>query len=315
MVTNLIRHRRAMDTGDGRSVLVTGGRGFIGRATVKLLRRAGYKVVSLDATKCGTSRAQGEEILCDITDATQLQCVFEGRQIGGIIHLAAVLPTAAQCDPVRATQVNVEGSLHLLEMARRFDVTRFVFGSSLSIYGTCLEDRVVSEGDHAAPEDLYGAAKLYVERLSEAYQKSQALEFVSLRIGRVLGAGSNSATSAWRSEIFEFLSTADAREIELPYVGSERLLVVHVDDVAKMLTTLLQAERPVHAIYNAVCEAVKVADLKDEVERLNPKVRVRLGKEFAVGNPRLLNSSRFQEEFHFQTVSVFERLRRAVKRR
>ena len=141
MVTNLIRHRRAMDTGDARSVLVTGGRGFIGRATVKVLRRAGYKVVSLDAKASVIASEDEDEIVCDLTEAKQVQQVFQARSITRILHLAAILPTAAQRAPERATQVNVEASLHLLEMARRFGVPRFVFGSSLSIYGTWPADR------------------------------------------------------------------------------------------------------------------------------------------------------------------------------
>jgi len=59
---------------------------------------------------------------------------------------------------------------------------------------------------------------------------------------------------------------------------------------------------------------VIVSDLKREVECLNSKVRVRLGEKFAVGNPRLLNSNRFREEFGFQTQPVLEQLRRAVER-
>jgi UDP-glucuronate 4-epimerase len=304
-----------MDTGDNRSVLVTGGRGFIGRAVGKLLQRTGYKVVSLDAAPLKTGTTVENELLCDLTDAGSLQRVFESRHIGGIIHLAAILPTAAQRDPVRATQVNVGGSLQLLEMSRRFHVKRFVFGSSLSVYGTCPADGVVSEADRAAPEDLYGAAKLYVEQLGEAYRRSEGLEFVSLRIGRVVGAGAQSASSAWRTQIFEMLASTDASEIVLPYVGSERILVVHVDDVARMLVAFLQAARPTHALYNAVCESVIVADLKREVERLNSNIRVRLGEDFAVGNPRLLNSSRFQHEFGFHTPPVFEQLKRAAERR
>ncbi len=302
-----------MDSGDGRSVLVTGGRGFIGRAVAKLLQRAGYEVVSLDATQLTTSGAEIDEVLCDLTDAVQLQRVFEARRIGGIIHLAAILPTAAQREPVRATRVNVEGSLHLLEMARRFGVQRFVFGSSLSVYGTCPVDHVASEADRAAPEDLYGAAKLYVEQLGDAYRRSHGLEFVSLRIGRVVGPGAESPSSAWRSQIFELLEATSAAEIALPYVGLERILLVHVDDAARMLAALLQVERPAHAIYNAVCESVVVADLKRELERLNPKVSVTLGEERAVGNPRHLDSSRLRQEFGVQTLPMFEQLRRAVE--
>jgi len=303
-----------MDTDDGRSVLVTGGRGFIGSAVGKLLKREGYKVVSLDATALASSRAAEDEVLCDLTNATQLQRIFEERRIGGIVHLAAILPTAAQREPRRATRVNVKGSLHLLELARRFGVERFVFASSLSVYGTCSENELVSEACRAAPEDLYGAAKLYVERLGEVYRQSYGLEFVSLRIGRVVGPGAQSSTSAWRSQIFEMLGASKASEIALPYVGSERILLVQIDDVAKMLVALLRATRPAHAVYNAVCESVVVADLKREVEWLNSAIRVKLGEGQAVGNPRRVDSSRFQGEFSVQILPILEQLSQVTKK-
>jgi len=295
----------------GNRVLVTGGRGFIGRAVVKLLQDSGCGVVSLDVAPGVNSSARRHELECDISDARQLQRVFEIESIGGIIHLAAILPTAAQREPALATEVNVHGSLNLLEMARRFGVRRFVLGSSLSVYGTCPPDQVVSEADRAAPEDLYGAAKLYIEQLGAAYEQD-GLEFVSLRIGRVVGSGARSASSAWRSQIFEYLASTHAREIILPYVGSERILLAHVDDVAKMLAELLRAPKPVHSVYNAACESVVVADLKREVERLNPLVKVGLGEAYASGNPRRLDWSRLQDEFGFQTLPIFERLRIAA---
>jgi nucleoside-diphosphate-sugar epimerase len=296
-------------------VLVTGGRGFLGRAVVKLLQRAGYEVVSLDAAPVtpGEDVAPHSEVVCDLTDAMALERVFERQQFGGVIHLAAILPTAAQRTPLRATQVNVEGSLHLMEMVRQFRVRRMVFGSSVSVYGTWPANQVISETERAAPEDLYGAAKLYVEQLGAAYQQSDGLEFVSLRIGRILGAGARSTTSPWRSQIFELLSSGHAAEIMLPYLGSETILLVHLDDVAKMLMALSQARHPAHATYNAVCESVVVDDLKREVESLNPNISVKLGPASANGNPRRLDSSRFREEFKFQSLPIFEHLRKAAR--
>ena len=68
----------------------------------------------------------------------------------------------------------------------------------------------------------------------------------------------------------------DPAEIVLPYVESESLLLVHVDDVAAMLVALLQAPRPAFAAYNALCESVLVADLKRTVEGLNSRIKIRL---------------------------------------
>ena len=91
-------------------------------------------------------------------------------------------------------------------------------------------------------------------------------------------------------------------------------MLVHVDDVAKMLVTLLDASSPMYSVYNAPSESVVVSDLKCEVEKLNANVSVKLGGEYATGNPRLLDATRFRQEFGFQTVPIFEQLRRAAER-
>jgi len=98
----------------------------------------------------------------------------------------------------------------------------------------------------------------------------------------------------------------------VPYVGSERILLLHIDDVATMLVALVHAACPAHAIYNAVCESVVVDDLKRELERLNPNLGVKLGETHALGNPRRLDASRFRQEFGIQPLPIFEQLTRAL---
>lgn len=304
-----------MNSEKNNSVLVTGGRGFIGRALVRILQRSGVPVVSLDRN--GTDRDDNEgceQVQCDLADVAQLKCIFENRAFRGMVHLSAILPTAAQRNPLLATQVNVQGSLNILEMARQFEVPRVVFGSSLSIYGTYSSEHNVSELDRAAPVDLYGAAKLYVEQLGQVYRACHGIEFVSLRIGRVVGPGARSATSAWRSEIFELLKADYPCQILLPYQTSEKILLLHVDDLAAMLMTLLRASHVKHWVYNAPCRSILVGDLKRVIEDLNPKITVTLGDGRPAGNPQMLDYERFQKEFNFETVPIFDRLRKASGR-
>jgi nucleoside-diphosphate-sugar epimerase len=301
-----------MDGDNRKAVMVTGGRGFLGRAVVELLRRSGERAISLDLSPV-PGDAVPDQVVCDIADVSQLERVFGETEADGVIHLAVVLPTAAQRNPVRATNVNVIGSSNLLEMARRFSVRRFVFGSSLSVYGSWPPDQLVSEDSRTCPEDVYGAAKLYVEQIGNAYRNLYALEFVALRIGRVVGPGARSATSAWRSEIFELLNASQAVTISIPYVAEERVLLVHVNDVARMLVTLQRRPQVERSVYNAPCEAVVVGELKLAVEAINSKIDVRLGTEWAAGNPRLLDSNQFQVEFGFQGEPIFEQLRKSAE--
>ncbi len=291
------------------TILITGAAGFVGRAVAKALRAAGRRLVLVDQVR--SADPEFPCVVCDISDAAQVRRVFESERIDGIVHLAAILPTAAQKDPSRATQVNVHGSLNLLMLAREFGVRRFVFGSSLSIYGACPKDVVVSETYHATPEDHYGETKLIAEVLGQSFAALQRMEFVSLRIGRVTGEGARSTTSAWRSEIFEFLRATGPVEIRIPYAASERILLVHVENVARAVVRLVEAGRLEHRIYNAPCESVLVGELKGWVEELNSNVRVVVGEREPEGNPRRVDWSRFRGEFGFEVVTVVEQLRRA----
>jgi nucleoside-diphosphate-sugar epimerase len=317
VVTDVIP-AKSLKSDKRETVLVTGARGFLGHAVQKLLRRKGYGVIALDRQNAEAAEdansVSGRDVRMDITDSAQLRRLFESRTIDRIIHLAAILPTAAQQQPELATRVNIEGSLNLLELMRQYNVRRFVFGSSLSVYGTCSEDEMVPESHRIAPEDLYGASKLYMEKLGQSYRERHGLEFVSLRIGRVVGRGARSSTSAWRSQIFEKLRAGSPVEILLPYAPSERILLVHVDDVAKMLVKLMEAPRPHFSVYNAACESILVGDLKHEIERINPLVRIAFGDQEAAGNPRRLDANRFAREFHLQIAPIFEQLRKAADR-
>src|SRR5262249_42827629 len=121
-----------------------------------------------------------------------------------------------------------------------------------------------------------------------------------------------STTSAWRSEIFEKLRATDSTMTKIPYAESERILLVHVEDVARMLLELLRAERLGHTVYNAGCESVIVAELKSALERLNPRLQVKLGGNDVVGNPRRIDWSRLAKEFGFKVIPIFEQLAKAA---
>src|ERR1700757_2717120 len=91
-------------------VLITGARGFVGRSLAKLLQRHTYRVIAADVTP---AEAEPSGIICDITDVSRLRALFQSERIDAIVHLAAILPTAAQRQPVLASQVNIQGSLNL----------------------------------------------------------------------------------------------------------------------------------------------------------------------------------------------------------
>lgn len=294
-------------------IVVTGGEGFIGRHIRSVLLAAGKDVLSLD--RRSLSHSSGElNYQCDLTDAQRLQQILASasRRISAIAHLASTLRTASEKDPKKATEVNIFGSLNVLETARIFGVARVVFASSVSIYGSKGAHDDVSEADFTAPQDIYGAAKKYIEVLGNAYSRNYGIQFVSVRIPIVVGSGPGTSTSAWRTNLLNALREGRKREILVPYAEHETLSIVHVEDLANAFSILLNAPTIAHLTYNAPCEIWRLSDLKKEVESLNEKVQVSFGDSAISGFPRRLNCDRFKAEFNY-VPDLSERLRQAAQ--
>ena len=247
---------------------------------------------------------------CDISDAACLERVFQHYSFSAVIHLASVLNTASRRDPRRATHVNIVGSVNLLEVSRKFAVPRVVYGSSLSVYGLASEfngGEGVSEGDRAAPEEVYGASKRYVELAGQAYEQQFGLEFVSLRMSNVVGPGAVNTASPWRSDLFEKPGTGRKAEIAVPFSKAEALPLVHVTDVAVMLARLAEAQRLSFRVYNAPSETWKLSELEEYVASLDENVCFTFGSRRRKG-PERVKAKRLRQEFGYEPVPIRERL-------
>ena len=122
--------------------LVTGAGGEIGHGLVTRLANAGRSIVTVDITRLDNSLAPlvRREFTGSITDTTLLERVLAEFEVDLIFHLAALLSTRAEFTPVTAHEVNVEGTLRLLEFAQREGESHgrpvvFVYPSSIAAYG------------------------------------------------------------------------------------------------------------------------------------------------------------------------------------
>jgi nucleoside-diphosphate-sugar epimerase len=289
-------------------ILVTGAGGFIGRRVCALLSRHGAEVLAADRNFADAMPCQ--TITADLTETPILAGLFQEHSFEAVVHLASLLKTASQQRPQQAMRTNVGVSLSLLDLAARYGVSRFVYASSISVYGTkrLAEWGSVSESMPASPEDIYGVSKRFVEIAGESYRQQGGLDFISLRISTVLGAGARSPTSRWRSEIFEKLSTRQAVMIDLPYLADEILPFVHVEEVAEGVWHLLQAGQVAHAIYNAPSENWVCEELARCVSEVNEKIGFRFGQSHVTGTPQAIDASRFSEEFGANPIPLPQRL-------
>lgn len=280
-------------------MIVTGAGGHIGHEVCRLLRNAESKFLPVDVDPGRATNI----IECDLTRKDHVRRLFQSHPVRAVIHLAGILPTAFHSKPFAGVDLNLMGSFELLRQAVNAQVKRFVFASSRSVYGSSFTPRPLSELDPAAPDEPYGASKRVVELVGETLAGS-AIEFVSLRISRVVGPGIKKTASPWRSQIFELSRERDY--IQIPFAPEAVLPLVHVEDVARMLVTVAETAKLGSPIYNAPAEMWEAKYLKELIEK-NRRVRVELGPEGVHDGP-LCDGSRFTEEFAFQLRGLRERL-------
>ena len=118
--------------------LVTGGCGFIGHHLVKKLKSLGHTVFNVDNLSTASNENFADQLYkVDISDYKELHNVFESiGEIDCVFHLAALARVQPSIkDPLNYNNVNVTGTLNLLELSNKFKVKKFVFSSSSSVYG------------------------------------------------------------------------------------------------------------------------------------------------------------------------------------
>jgi nucleoside-diphosphate-sugar epimerase len=275
-------------------VIVTGACGHIGREVCRQLKSSETAFLAADV------RPADGVTLCDLTIKSDLSRLFDSRPVRSVIHLAAVLPTAFQRDPLAGADVNLTGSVHLLRQAVKTRVKRFVFGSSISVYGSSSKVRALTEEDPAAPDEPYGAAKRAVELIGQALARANAIEFVSLRIARVVGRGIAQTSSPWRSDIFE--TSFAGSTIQIPFAPEAQLSLVHVEDVARMLILLAETPHPDRVMYNTPVELWEAQRLKQVVEQ-RQGICIELSPNGSSGGPGC-DGSRFAREFAFHLRGI-----------
>ena len=170
--------------------LITGGAGFIGSNIAKLLLAEKHQVTVLDNLLSGyadnlTSLPQVDFVEGDIRNKQDVDQVMQDVDV--VFHLAASVGNKRSIDhPIEDAEINVIGTLRILEAMRKHDVKRIVSTSSAGIFGE-LKTLPIDESHPIDPDSPYGATKLASEKLVLAYEKLYDMRAVCLRYFNVYG--------------------------------------------------------------------------------------------------------------------------------
>lgn len=183
-----------------RSVVVTGGSGFIGSNVCKLFVENGFTVINIDKRK---REMEGVTQYPFEVDNKQVQGILKLIKPDVVIHIAANNSVPDSLITTRDTYTdNVYSTISLLNNCVDAGVQNFVFASSSSVYGTSInEDGSFKETDPLAPINPYGRTKVMCERIIEDYAKTYGINYMNLRLFNV--AGSNNGKLGYQKDPYK----------------------------------------------------------------------------------------------------------------
>jgi nucleoside-diphosphate-sugar epimerase len=271
-----------------KSVLITGGTGFIGSYIAKKLLAKGYKVVLYDAsfnfssTPQSTYDAYLKHRLKDLDKAIIVKGDTRNKadvikavndyNPSSIIHLAALpISTTSNKNPEDATSINLYGTVNVLETIRNCDsIKRFVFASSSMVYGN-FQKEPAPEEHPTCPIDVYGGTKLSGEILTKVYSKQYGVEYTIIRPSAVYGP-----TDVNRRVSQIFVENAlNSKPIILHNGGMSKLDFSYVEDVAEGFVLALESKQAINKTFNITRgEGRSLKEFAEILKSLIPNIKI-----------------------------------------
>ncbi|MFM6931493.1 MAG: NAD-dependent epimerase/dehydratase family protein [Novosphingobium sp.] len=190
------------------TILVTGAGGFVGRELVRCLLAEGKAVTGLD-TRASAIPAGARAIAGDLGDAAVRADALSG--VSAVIHLATVPGGAAEADPAASRRINVDAVYDLmLEAAAARPGLRFVYASSIAVYGDPLPVRV-DDDTPLSPKMIYGGHKAMMEHAVAMFSNRGLIDGVTVRLPGILARpkGPSGMKSAFMSDLFHALKAGE----------------------------------------------------------------------------------------------------------
>jgi nucleoside-diphosphate-sugar epimerase len=242
---------------NGKKILVTGGCGLIGSATIELLLRdySPGRIVIFDNLARGSLTNVAETlqdsrvalVRGDIRDANRVCEVSAGMD--AVFHMAALRITACAANPREALEVMCDGSFNVVEAARAAGVKKVVAASSASIYGQ--GDSFPTREDHHPynNDTWYGTSKVMLEGLLRSYHSMYELPYVALRYFNVYGPRMD-IHGRYTEVLIRWMDRIAAGEPPLIFGdGNQTMDFVYIDDVARANVLALQSD-VTNEVYN-----------------------------------------------------------------
>lgn len=287
-----------------KSILVTGGAGYIGSHTALALAQQGFHPIILDSFVYNQpfTPSWATVIRSDFADRAVLQRIFQEYSIQAVMHFAASIEVGKSVTaPLPFYQNNVTKTLALLEMMLEHNVKNFIFSSSCAVYG--IPQQLPLTEDHPkAPISPYGKTKFKVEMILEDLDRAYGLRYVGLRYFNAAGIVPGQGLGEYHepeTHVIPLLLRACKLGTPFFIFGSDHTTqdgtcirdFLHVSDIAKAHTLALDylaLEKPSSFFNLGTGQGTSVRQLVDYTQRLVGKEVKTVLAEPRAGDPAIL---------------------------
>lgn len=260
------------------TTMITGGLGFIGSHLARKLVAMGEEVILFDiipqSKLIGDIKSRVKIVQGDLGNWARVLEAVKNHQVDSIYHTGALLSATAEESPQAAYQVNADGTFHILEAARFFNVKTVIFLSTIATYGPGVPERV-NDDTIQRPNTIYGVTKVFGERLGEYYHHKFGVNFRGVRLPSVIGPGrGGGGVSAYSSLIVQEPAAGNRYEV---FVDEEtRIPLLYIKDAVQAMIKIAQTEESKlrRRVYNIEGFSPTATELASTVRKYIPDARI-----------------------------------------
>jgi nucleoside-diphosphate-sugar epimerase len=284
-------------------VLVTGGAGYLGSILVRKLLVAGHNVRVLDNLLYGDnsirevqSNQNFELMIGDIRDMRTLVKAISG--VNAVIHLAAIVgDQAGDLDSKSTVEINYLATKNMAELCSLYDVEKFVFASTCTVYGA-QPGRILTEESKPAPFSLYGETKFKSEK---AILSMEDFSPIILRMGTLYGL---SPRMRFDLAVNLFIAKAIKEKKITVFGGNQNRPFLHVDDAANAY--VMAIENDFNGLFNLGGENISILDVATIIKKYVPSTDIEIDPEVRDERDYMISSSKIQKVLKFQNKKAIK---------
>jgi len=289
------------------SILVTGATGQIGTILTRSLREV-YGTDQVLASDIRRPLTQtGPFVMLDIVNVQRISEIVEDHNITEIYHLAAILSANGEWNPEKTWNVNLNGLLSILEIAREKEMKKVFFPSTIAVFGKTTPRNPTGQDVPLLPETVYGMSKAAGEMWCHYYHQRYGLDIRCLRYPGIIGHDSDpgGGTTDYAVEIFH---EALAKGTYTCFLDEgTRLPMMYMDDAVRATIELMQAPSEKIKLrhgYNIAGFSMSPGELATEIKRHIPNFEIHYEPDFrqaiAESWTEVIDDQRARDDWNWQ---------------